>query len=203
MHQYIDNFIRNEADDTQRAQSWNKNKSRAEAVLRRLCGSTMMAKLIWQVGLPNISEEGFAMEKDYGVSIATATVTILHWLSKLANSIQEHKATPTYQEHARKSGTQKGKSGLNGMELSLKEEKKRAARLKHGPQSSPASRSDTWHAPAHCHWQAGTWQASAQWPWPDGTWLAPAPWPWPGITWHVPPQWQWHADTWHAPSPWQ
>ena len=55
--------IRNEANDTQRAQPWNKNKSRAEAVLRRLCGSAMMAKVIWQVGLPNISEAGFAMEK--------------------------------------------------------------------------------------------------------------------------------------------
>ena len=63
LHQYIDNFIRNEANNTQRAQPWNKNKSRAEAVLRRLCGSAMMAKLIWQVGLPNISEAGFAMEK--------------------------------------------------------------------------------------------------------------------------------------------
>ena len=27
----------------------------------------------------------------------------------LANSIQEHKATPAYQEHTRKSGTQKNK----------------------------------------------------------------------------------------------
>ena len=63
MHEYIDNFIRNEANDTQRAEPWNKNKSRAEAVLRRECGSAMMAKVIWQVGLPNISEAGFAMEK--------------------------------------------------------------------------------------------------------------------------------------------
>ena len=28
-------FIHNEADDTERAQPWNKNKSRAEAMLRR------------------------------------------------------------------------------------------------------------------------------------------------------------------------
>ena len=123
LHQYIDNFTRNEADDTQRAQPWNKNKSRAEARLRRLCGSATMAKVIWQVGLPNISEAGFAMEKvlpateqqrplkqDVQDLIATATETILNWLSMLANSIHEHKATPTYLEHARKSGTQKNLS---------------------------------------------------------------------------------------------
>ena len=167
LHQYIENFIHNEATDTQRAQPWNKNKSRAEAVLRRLCGSAMMAKSIWHVGLPNISEARFAMEKvlpateqqrplpateqqrpldqDVRDSIATATERILNWLSMLANSIQEHKATPTYQEHARKSGTQKNKSGLTEIELSMKEEKKRAARLKYGRQPSTASGSDTWH----------------------------------------------------------
>ena len=189
LHQYIDNFIRNEADDTQRAQPWNKNKSRAEAVLRRLCGSAMMAKVIWQVGLPNISEAGFAMEKvlpateqqrplkqDVRDSIATATKTILNWLSMLANSIQEHKATPTYQEHARKSGTQKNKSGLTEIELSMKEEKKRAARLKYGRQPSTASDSDTWQAPAQWQWHGDTWQAPAQWQWHGNTWQAPAWW---------------------------
>ena len=105
----------------------------------------MMAKLIWQVGLPNIAETGFAMEKVLPAteqqrdSIATATVTILNWLSMLANVIQEHKATPTYQEHARKSGTQKNKSGLTETELKEKAEKKRAARLKYGRQPSTAS----------------------------------------------------------------
>ena len=159
LHQYIDNFIRHEADDTQRAQPWNKNKSRAEAVLRRLCGSAMMAKIIWQVGLPNISE---AMEKvlpateqqrplkqDARDSIATATETILNWLRMLADSVQEHKATPTYQEHARKSGTQKNKSGLTEIEISIKEEKKHAARRKYGHQPSTASGSDTWQTPAY------------------------------------------------------
>jgi len=63
LHQYIDNFIRNEANDTQRAESWNKNKSRAEARLRRLCGSAMMAKAIWQVGFLNVPEAEFATEK--------------------------------------------------------------------------------------------------------------------------------------------
>ena len=116
MHQYIDNFIRNEADDTQRAESWNKNKSRAEARLRRLCGSAMMAKVIWQVGLPNVPEAVFATETvlamlvpateqqqrlgQYRIdSIATATGVILTWLNMLATSIQSHKATPSYQEH--------------------------------------------------------------------------------------------------------
>ena len=42
------------------------------------------------------------LQQDVRNSIATATETILNWLSMLANSIQEHKATPTYQEHARK-----------------------------------------------------------------------------------------------------
>ena len=113
-----------------------------------------MAKLIWQVGLPNISEAGFAMEQDYGISIATATVSILNWLSMLANSIQEHKATLTYQEHARKSGTQKNKSGLTEIELRWKEEKKRAAREKYGRQPSTASGRDTWQAPAQWQWHA-------------------------------------------------
>ena len=110
----------------------------------------MMAKAIWQVGLPNISEAVFATEQqrplkqDVRDSIATATETILNWLSMLANSIQEHKATPTYQEHARKSGTLKNKSGLTETELEEKAEKKRAARLKYGRQPSTASGSDTW-----------------------------------------------------------
>ena len=156
-HQYIENFIRYEATDAQRAQSWNRNKSRAETVLFRLCGSAMMAKVIWEVGLPNISEAEFVIEKvlpateqqrpleqDVRDSITTATETILNWLSMLADSVQNHKATPTYQEHARKSGTQKNKSGLTEIELSMKEEKKRAARLKYGRQPSTASGSDTW-----------------------------------------------------------
>jgi hypothetical protein len=161
LHQYIDNFIRNEADDTQRAQPWNKNKSRAEAMLRNRCGSVLMAKAIWQIGLPHIPEISSATEQRQH-SIPTATETILRWLSMLANSIQEHKATPTYQEHARKSGTQKNKSGLTEIELSMKEEKKRAARLKYGRQPSTASGSDTWQAPAQWQWHGDTWQAPAQ-----------------------------------------
>jgi hypothetical protein len=151
LHEYIDNFIRTEATDTQRDQTWTKNKSKAEAQLRRFSGSTMMAKLIWQLGLPNISEVLPATEQQRD-SIATATVTILNWLSMLANLIQEHKATPTYQEHARKSGTQKNKSGLNETELRMKEEKKRAARLKYGRQPSTASGSNTWQASGSHTW---------------------------------------------------
>ena len=125
----------------------------------------MMAKLIWEVGLPNISEvcymDGWQLateqqrplKQDVRDSIATATETILKWLSTLANSIHEHKATPTYQDHARKSGTEKNTSGLNETERKLKEEKKRAARLKYGRQPSRASGSDTWQAPAQWQWQ--------------------------------------------------
>ena len=118
------------------------------------------------MGLPDISEAGFAMfkvlsateqqrplQQDVRDSITTATETILLWIAMVANSIQEHKATPAYQEHARKSGTQKNKSGLTEIELSMKEEKKRAARLKYGRQPSTASGSDTWQAPAHSRWQ--------------------------------------------------
>ena len=148
-----------------------------------------MAKLIWQVGLPDISEAELAMEsrrflpateqqgpleQDVRDSIATATNTILQWLSMLANLIQEHKATPEYQEHARKSGTQKNRSGLTEIELSMAEEKKRAARLKYGRQPSTASGSDTWQAPAQWQWHGDTWQAPAQWQWHGDTWPAPA-----------------------------
>ena len=157
-----------------------------------------MAKLIWQVGLPNISAAGFAMENDYGISIATATVTILNWLSMLANSIQEHKATPTYQEHARKSGTQKNTSGLTETELRLKEEKKRAAREKYRRQPSTASGSDKWQAHAQWQWQGDTWQTPAQWPWRGDTWQVPAQWEGHGETWQAPAKWPWHCDTWPA-----
>ena len=187
LHQYIDNFIRNEADDTQRAQPWNKNKSRAEAVLRRLCGSAMMAKVIWQVGLPNISEAGFAMEKvlpateqqrplkqDVRDSIATATETILNWLGMVANLIQDQKATPSNPQHARKSGTDKNKSGLTETELHAKQEKKRASRVKYGLQPSTASGSVTWQTPAQSQWYADTWRKPAQWQWHADTWQAPA-----------------------------
>ena len=117
-------------------------------------GSVMMAKIIWQVGLPHISEASFAMEEvlpateQQRASIATATETILNWLSMLANAIQEHKATPEYQEHARKSGTKKNKSGLTEIKLSVKEKKDRAARHRYGRQPSRASGSNRWQAPA-------------------------------------------------------
>ena len=118
----------------------------------------------------------------------------------LANSIQEHKATPTYQEHARKSGTQKNKSGLTEIELRLKEEKKRAAREKYRRQPSTASGSDTWQAPAQWQWQGDTWQAPPQWQWHCDTWQAPALWQWHADTWQAPAQWQGHGDKWQAPA---
>ena len=198
LHHYIENFIRKEANEIQRAQPWNKNKSRAEAMLRRLCGSAMMAKLIWEVGLPNISEvlpateQQQALKEDVRDSIATATETILNWLGRLANSTQEHKATATYQEHARKSGTQKNKSGLTEDELREKAEKKREARLKY-----MGWRCDMWQ----CH--GDTWQAPAQWQWRGDTWQAPAQWQWHGDTWQAPAQWQWHGDKWQALEKWQ
>ena len=173
-HEYVRDFIENEANDTQRSQSWTKNKSRAEAVLRNRCGSVLMAKAIWQVGLPQVL---FATEQQQH-SIATDTETILIWLSKLANSIQEHKATTAYQEHARKSGTEKNKSGLTEAELNLKEAKKRAQRIKYAPQPSTASGGNRWHAPAQWRGHDDTWQARTQW---QG---------WYGDTWQEHRQWQ-------------
>ena len=157
LHEYIQHFIAKEAYARQKTQSWTKNKSRAEAVLRKRCGSVLMAKAIWQTGLPDISEARLAMEEglpateQQQASIEKATETILKWLSMLANSIQEHKATSEYQEHARKSGTQKNTSGLTEIELKQKEEKKHAARLKYGRHPSTASSSNRWQAPAQ--WQ--------------------------------------------------
>ena len=167
-----------------------------------------MAKLIWEVGLPNISEAEFAMEKVLPAteqqrdSIATATETILNWLSHVANAVHEHKATPTYQEHARKSGTQKNRSGLTEIESIAKAEKKRAARLKYGPQPSIASGSDTRQTPAERQWHADTWQAPAQWQRQNNTWQTTAQWQWHADTWQAPAQWQWHSDTWQMPAQW-
>ena len=181
-HEYIKDFIANQAYARQKTQTWTKNKSTAEALLRKRCGSVLMAKAIWQTGLPDISEARFAMEEglpateQQQASIEKATETILKWLSMLANSIQEHKATPEYQEHARKSGTQKNTSGLTEMELKQKEEKKRAARLRYAPQRSTASSSNRWQAPAQWQWHDDTWQARAQWQWQDDTWQASPHW---------------------------
>ena len=180
LHDYIDNFIQNEATDTQKAESWTKNKSRAEAMLRNRCGSVLMAKAIWQIGLPHIPDISSATEQQRH-SIPTATETILRWLSMLANSIQDHKATPAYQEHARKSGTQKNKSGLTEIELKKKEEKRHAnrqwqqwqsnGRVTHGDNARNAPwrqghRGDNgreWQSNAWRQWQSDTWQRHQQW----------------------------------------
>ena len=113
-HRYIENFITYEATDAQRNEKRSKLKSKAEAKLKDDSGSVMLAKLIWKVGLPDISKH-----RD---SIKTDTEKILKWLSMSANEITVHKATPEYQEHARKSGTEKNRSGLNEMERSTREE---------------------------------------------------------------------------------
>ena len=148
LHQYIHNFIQYEADAIQKAQTWNKNKSKAEARLRRLCGSVPMAKAIWQVGLPNIPEALFPINRVFATeqqrrlghdtldSIAAATEWIMKWLHTIAHAIQSHKATPRYQEHARKSGIQKNQSGLTATELRMKEEKKHEDQWKYGRRHS-------------------------------------------------------------------
>ena len=78
------------------------------------------------------TEQQRRLRRDVLDSIATATEWILTWLNMLAKSIQSHKATPVYQEHARKSGTQKNQSGLTATELRAKEEKKREAYVNYG-----------------------------------------------------------------------
>ena len=181
-----------------------------------------MAKLIWQVGLPDISEAECWMEQERVLwkllpateqprplkqavqdAFAAATETILHWLSMLANSIQEHKATDTYQEHARKSGTQKHMSGLTETELRVEEEKRRAARLKYARQPSRASGCDTLQAPAQWQRHGDKRQAPAQWQWHGHTWQVPAQWQWHSDTWQASAQWQWHGDKTQAPEKWQ
>ena len=87
---------------------WTKfhQLQRGEWLLQRLCGSATRATVIWEVGLPNTFRIPFRW-----VSILTenedTTDAILNWLSRLGDSIQEHKATLFYQEHTRKSGTEK------------------------------------------------------------------------------------------------
>ena len=173
LHEYIDNFIQNEATATQKAESWTKNKSRAEAMLRNRCGSVLMAKAIWQIGLPHIPEISSATEQRQH-SIPTATETILRWLSILANSIQEHKATPAYQEHARKSGTQKNKSGLTEIELKKKEEKRHANSIKYGHQWHRGDNTPwrQWHRGDNGReWQSNTWRQ-----WKNNTWQTHQQW---------------------------
>ena len=121
-------------------------------------------------------KDGLPATEQQQASIEKATETILKWLSMLANSIQEHKATPEYQEHARKSGTQKNTSGLTEIELKQKEEKKHAARLKHGRHPWTPSSSNRWQAPGQWQWHDDTWQARAQWQWQDDTWQASPHW---------------------------
>ena len=173
----------------------------------------MVAKVIWEVGLPNISEASCAiaaetvlntllpateqqrpLSQDVRHSITTATETILNWLSILANSIQEHKATTTYQEHARRSGAQKNKSGLTERELSMKIEKKRAARLKYERQPSTASGNHKRQAPAQWECHGNTWQTPAQRQCDRDTWQTNAPW-------QTTAQWAWHGDTWQTLAP--
>ena len=80
---------------------------RAEAVLRMLCGSAMMAKVIWQVGLPMekvlpATEQQRPLQRDVRNSmILAANETILNWLSMLGDNMQWHfGGLSTYQEHA-------------------------------------------------------------------------------------------------------
>ena len=116
VHHITVDFIDKHANKEQRQDSFNKNKSRAEARLNRECGSRHVANVIWQLGLPN----AHALQ-----NLAIATENVLQWLTKLADLIQAHKATPGYKENRRKSGDSYGRSGLTHAELEAKKEKRK------------------------------------------------------------------------------
>ena len=130
-HQYIQWFIDSEANRDQKRDTWNKNKSRAEARLNRTCGSRHVAFAIWQVGLPDTQLPSFAApellatEQQQKEEIAQATQNVLNWLDMLAHGIRQHKQTSMYQTSLRKSGSQLWFNGLTVTELEAKELKKR------------------------------------------------------------------------------
>ena len=123
VHHITQDFIDKHANSEQRRDSFQRNKSRAEARLNKLCGSRHVAKAIWQLGLPrDISP---ATEQRYAPhNLETATANVLQWLAKLAELIQSHKATPDYEENRRKSGDSRGRSGLTPAELETRSTKK-------------------------------------------------------------------------------
>jgi hypothetical protein len=126
VHHITQEFIEKHATDEQRLDNFNKNKSRAEARLNRLCGSRHVANAIWQLGLPRVPSPA-TEQRSIGYSrsyLETATANVLEWLAKLAEVIQSHKATPEYQENNRKSGDSHGKSGLTSAELETRRYKK-------------------------------------------------------------------------------
>ena len=124
VHHITVDFIDKHADKEQRQDSFNKNKSRAEARLNRECGSRHVANAIWQLGLPRVLSP--ATEQRYAPrNLEIATANVLQWLAKLAELIQSHKATPVYQENRRKSGDSYGRSGLTHAELEAKKEKRK------------------------------------------------------------------------------
>ena len=123
VHHITQEFINKHATDEQRQDSFQKNKSRAEARLNRLCGSRHVANAIWQLGLPKVISP--ATEQRYAPhELEIATANVLQWLAKLAELIQAHKATPDYEDNRRKSGDRWGRSGLTPAELEAKSSKK-------------------------------------------------------------------------------
>ena len=124
VHHITQEFIDKHATGVQRQDTFQKNKSRAEARLYRLCGSRHVANAIWQLGLPSVLSP--ATEQRYAPhELEIATANVLQWLAELAELIQSHKATPEYQDNRRKSGDSYGRSGLTHAELEAEKEKRK------------------------------------------------------------------------------
>ena len=122
-------FIKEEATEEQKKNTFTKIKSRAEVRLRNLCGSRHVASGIWAVGLPGVRlTSPFATEKQATVGIQRVTENVLHWPEMLALGIQDHKLTRGYQTAKRRSGLSKGQHGLTATEL---EERKARRQLRH------------------------------------------------------------------------
>ena len=83
---YVDWFISNEANAIQQKETYSrkKNKSRAEARLRRLCGHMHMVHAIWAVGLPNTHEP--SSTDDAIEHIQSITEEIFDWLTYIEKS---------------------------------------------------------------------------------------------------------------------
>ena len=126
-HHYVEWFISAEADARQQKEPFNKNKSRAEARLRRLCGHMHMVHAIWAVGLPHTHEP--SSTDDAIEHIQSNTEEILDWLLYIAKAFLAHKESPGYQMQKRKSGQTK-ETG-HGLTAAEHEERTEARKYRH------------------------------------------------------------------------
>ena len=100
--------------------------------MRNECGSTLVANIIWAIGLPFLPplpteqrREGKLSAQDLE-AISEATQNILDWLDRVATAIHNHHETKEYEEALRKSGTHQHQSGLSAAEQKSKAAKRSA-----------------------------------------------------------------------------